>query len=114
GEMVKLFAVTPDDVKRVAKQYLTANRVRLDINPGPQTPRPAEVAVDLGSQAPLASPKVAEVKDDFDRSVMPKVGPTPAFPPPPVVRRKLSNGLEVLIAERHELPILTLNLVAKG
>ena len=27
--------------------------------------------------------------------------------PPPVVRRKLSNGLEVLIAERHELPILT-------
>ena len=114
GEMVKLFAVTPDDVKRVANTYLTANRVRLDINPGPQTPRPAEVEVDRGSQAPAASPKVAEVKDDFDRTVMPKVGPNPEFTPPPVVRRKLSNGLEVLVAERHELPILTLNLVAKG
>ena len=45
---------------------------------------------------------------------MPAVGPTPAFTPPPVVRRKLSNGLEVLIAERHQLPILTLNLVVRG
>ena len=65
AEMVKLFAVTPDDVKRVANKYLTANRVRLDVNPGPQTPRPAEVEVDRDSQAPLASPTVAEVKDDF-------------------------------------------------
>ena len=114
AEMVKLFAVTPDDVKRVANQYLTANRVRLDVNPGPQTPRPPEVEVDREAQAPVANPPVAEVKDDFDRSVMPKVGPNPEFTPPPVVRRKLSNGLEVLVAERHELPILTLNLVVKG
>ena len=45
---------------------------------------------------------------------MPKVGPAPKFTPPPVVRRKLSNGLEVLIAERHELPIVSLDLVVKG
>ena len=45
---------------------------------------------------------------------MPVVGPNPAFTPPPVVRRKLSNGLEVLIAERHQLPILSLRLVARG
>ena len=30
------------------------------------------------------------------------------------MRRKLSNGLEVLIAERHNLPIVGLNLVVKG
>ena len=63
---------------------------------------------------PLASPPVVAVKDTFDRAVMPAVGPAPKFAPPPVVRRRLSNGLEVLIAERHELPILSLELVAKG
>src|SRR4028118_1381461 len=79
--MVKLFAVTPDDVKRVANQYFTANRVRLDIRPGPQTPRPAEVEVERNSQAPLESPKVAEGKDDFDRSVVPQGGADPGRAP---------------------------------
>jgi zinc protease len=54
------------------------------------------------------------VKETFDRSKMPEVGPAPKFTPPGVVRRKLSNGLEVLIAERHELPVLSLELVVKG
>ncbi|AGA25040.1 M16 family metallopeptidase [Singulisphaera acidiphila] len=114
AEMVKLFKVTPEDVKRVANQYLTANRIRLDVNPGDPTPRKAEAEVDRSKQKPAESPKIAEVKDDFDRSKMPEVGPTPKYTPPPVTRRTLSNGLEVLIAERHELPILTLNLVVKG
>ena len=113
-DMTELFAVTAADVKRVANKYLTANRVRIDVIPGPPTPRAPEVTVDGKSQSPLENPKLAEIKDTFDRSVMPKVGPAPKFAPPPVVRRKLSNGLEVLIAERHELPILSLNLVVKG
>ena len=39
------------------------------------------------TQAPLASPAVAEVKDTFDRSVMPKLGPTPHYVPPRFERR---------------------------
>ncbi len=113
AEMVRLFKVTPEDVKRVANQYLTANRIRLDVNPGDPTPRKAEAEVDRSKQTPVEAPKIAEVKDEFDRSKMPEVGPTPKYTPP-VTRRTLSNGLEVLIAERHELPILTLNLVVKG
>jgi zinc protease len=46
--------------------------------------------------------------------VQPEAGPTPTFTPPAVVRRKLSNGINVLVAERHELPILTLSLSARG
>src|SRR5262249_341458 len=44
----------------------------------------------------------------------PKIGPDPLFAPPPVVRRRLSNGLDVLVAERHELPIVSLRLEVKG
>ena len=38
-------------------------------------------------QAPLANPPLAEVKDNFDRSMMPKLGPTPQYIPPPFERR---------------------------
>ena len=114
SDMKKLFAVTPADVQRVAKKYLTSERVRLDVTPGAPTPRAPEVAVDPKSQAPLTSPPVVAVKDTFDRSKMPSVGPAPKFAPPAVVRRKLSNGLPVLISERHELPILSVELAVKG
>jgi zinc protease len=110
----KLFAVTPADVKRVANQYLIAHRVRLDVNPGAPTPRAPEAVVDRGAQAASAPVAAAEIKDIFDRSKMPQVGPNPIFTPPPVVRRRLSNGLEVLIAERHRLPILSLRLFVRG
>ena len=113
-EMRRLFRVTPADVKRVANQYLTAGRVRLDVVPGAREPRPEDRGTAASVQPPLASPSLPAIQDTFDRSVMPEVGPAPKFTPPPVVRRRLSNGLEVLIAERHELPIVTLDLVVKG
>jgi zinc protease len=113
-QMAALFAVTPADVKRVANQYLTAGRVRVDVTPGSPTPRAPEAAVDPKSQAPMARPPALAVKDTYDRSKMPEVGPAPKFTPPAVVRRTLSNGLEVLVAERHGLPIVSLELVVKG
>ncbi len=113
-QMRKTFAVTPADVKRVATKYLTANRLRLDVNPGPATARAPEPPVDPKAQAPMERPPVVAVKDDFDRSLKPTPGVTPKFTAPTVVRRKLSNGLEVLIVERHTLPILGVSLVIKG
>ena len=82
--------------------------------PGSATPRPEDHGTEGRAQTPLANPKLPTIQDTFDRSVMPEVGPAPKFTPPPVVRRRLSNGLEVLIAERHELPIVTFDLVVKG
>ena len=113
-EMEKLFEVTPADVQRVAKKYLTANRVRLDVVPGAPTERAPEAVVDKSKQSPLPPVKLAEVKDTFDRTKQPEPGPTPVFTPPAIVRRKLSNGMNVLVAERHELPILTISLAARG
>ncbi len=139
GRLKKLFAVTSADVKRVARKYLTVGRARLDINPGAVTPRAAEAVVDrrkgpasrLSPRPPNSKAAVVVVerngqedggtvaaalaiKDTFDRSKMPDFGPNPRFTPPPIVRRKLSNGLEVLIAERHRLPILAVLLICRG
>lgn len=114
NELKKLFAVTPADVQRVAKAYLTPNRVRVDVVPGAPTPRAPEVAVDPSLQEELKSPPVVNAADSFDRSKMPTLAATPEFAPPPAQRRTLSNGLGLLVVERHELPILSLNLVVRG
>ncbi len=112
-ELKDLFAVTPADVQRVARQYLTEGRVRLDVLPGEKATLPEDPEVDRSSQVAI-TPEPPPIEDTFDRGQMPGLAETPSFSPPPFERRRLSNGLEVLIAERRNLPIVTLGLVFKG
>lgn len=117
AELDRVFAVTPDDVRRVARQYLGPDRVELDIVPGEPSPAPAAAdgprQADAGDAAAAPAPG-PEIKDAFDRSTMPPLGPTPRYQPPRFERRKLSNGLELRVVERHELPIVTVDLVVKS
>jgi zinc protease len=46
-----------------------------------------------------------------DRSVPPKVGPPPVFIMAPIQRFTLSNGLRVVLLEKHEVPLVQINLV---
>ncbi len=86
AELDRVFAVTPADVRRVANQYLGANRVELDILPGDPMPRPSQADAVAAKPKPAPdsapAPTAVEVKDEFDRSVMPELGPTPRFQPP--------------------------------
>jgi len=113
-ELEKVFLVTPADVTRVARKHVGARRIEIDVLPGEPASRPPEAAVDLAKQAPVAGPPIADVRDVFDRSIMPKPGATPHYVPPRFERRKLSNGLELRIIERHDLPIVTFDLVVKS
>ena len=47
-----------------------------------------------------------------DRSKLPELGTPPDLELPPLRRAKLSNGLEVVLAERHEAPLVQLSLIA--
>ncbi len=113
-ELDKVFAVTPEDVRRVALKYLGPNRVELDISPGEAANRPPVAAAVHPQTATSPAPPLAEIPDNFDRSIMPDLGPTPRYRAPRFERRRLSNGLELRIIERHELPIVTVELVVKS
>ena len=64
-----------------------------------------------GGQAAPQRSKKQEVAVDYSK--LPKPGPDPKVGLPPVERRTLSNGLQVLIVQHHELPIVNMNLVMK-
>ena len=49
--------------------------------------------------------------ETLDRSVPPGPGPLRPFHFPEIHRRSLPNGLEVVVAEKHDFPVATLDLV---
>jgi zinc protease len=67
----------------------------------------------VGSGVGRGAGKQANPKLKTDRSLLPKEKPDPKLTLPAVQRRKLSNGLEVLVVEHHELPVVSMNLVMK-
>ncbi|HWS88406.1 MAG TPA: pitrilysin family protein, partial [Pyrinomonadaceae bacterium] len=64
-------------------------------------------------QAARAGGQKEPAKPKADLSLLPKPKPDPKLTLPAVQRRKLSNGLEVLVVEHHELPVVSMNLVMK-
>ncbi len=49
-----------------------------------------------------------------DRSKPPALGPPPVLKLPPIQHFKLSNGLPVLLMERHEVPLVQINLLVNA
>jgi zinc protease len=85
--------------------------------------RPAGAAPPAAT-APATTPNAAKdakaKKDKYkDQSQLgglyqiPRPKPDPLFKLPQLQRRKLSNGLEVMLVEHHELPVVSMNLVLK-
>jgi zinc protease len=49
-----------------------------------------------------------------DRSAPPQVGPPPSFAMAPVQQFTLSNGLQVVLLEKHQVPLVQIDLVVKA
>ena len=56
-------------------------------------------------------PELMASGQDADRSDLPRVGEAPVPDFPEIRRATLSNGLEVVLAERHDLPLVDLELL---
>jgi zinc protease len=110
--------VTPADVQRVAKQYLTDNRLIMSYVPrkaGAETNAGARRgATNDAANKPTSVSSEEKKKTAPDASKLPKPGPNPKFALPPIEKSKLSNGLEVWTVRQSELPIVSMNMVFKS
>jgi zinc protease len=108
-ELDKYRRVTPADVQRVARDYLTANRLVMTY-----MPKKAEGGARMNQAANTPTSKSSEKKTEPDTSKLPKPGANPRFNLPPIVKNKLSNGMEVWTVRQPELPIVSMNMVFKS
>ena len=101
--------VTPAEITRVANQYLQANHLVMSI-----VPRKDKAASQANSAAntPTSTKKKEKSTVDYSQN-LPKGGADPKFALPPIEKQKLSNGLEVWLVRRSELPIVSMNMVFK-
>ncbi len=68
----------------------------------PPAPTPAAPAAAPAAEAPAARP-ASPATVDLTRP--PELAPPPALDLPPIVTRRLDNGLSLMIVEQHELPV---------
>ena len=83
-------AATPASVKKAADEWLSDGDYVLEVHPYPTT---------LKTSAPL------------DRSKEPALGSAMSLKLPPMQTAKLSNGLKVVLAERHSAPVVNFSLM---
>ena len=114
--MATVASVTPAQLQAVGKQWLGDGDHTLVVLPGERTALAEEPAVE---PAPLTLPPVApkyEVLPSMvDRSTgvpMPEKFPELKFPE--LQRATLSNGAEVILAERHEVPVVQVRMLLDG
>ncbi|MGA2255490.1 MAG: pitrilysin family protein, partial [Thermoguttaceae bacterium] len=123
GYMAKDFArygcVDAGKVTQMAKRFLGPGRVVVEVVPESELsvqPNPlisaeaarAAMAKDLPA-LPTFSPKV--VAEGAGRESLPEGSAEPKFSLPPVKRATLSNGMHLLLVEKHELPVVNLHVV---
>ena len=114
--MQNIATATPADLQALAGKWLDEGSHTLVIVPGERTPLPEEPAVDPEPLAiPEVDPQYSTVPSTVDRSAgvpLPESFPELVFPD--LQRATLSNGLQVILAERHTVPVVQFNLLMDG
>ncbi|MEO6065717.1 MAG: pitrilysin family protein [Lysobacterales bacterium] len=114
--LATLEAATPASVQAAGRKWLAAGDHTLTVVPGTRGPITEEPAVEAAPLTlPAADPKYTVVASDVDRSKgVPKVTDFPALKFPALQRATLANGIEVILAERHDIPVVQFSLELDG
>ncbi len=62
----------------------------------------------------LPFPSYQTAKDEVDRSQLPEPGPPPEVSFPPLQRTNLANGLKIILAGRHGVPLVNFDLLVNA
>jgi predicted Zn-dependent peptidase len=108
---------TPADVLAASRKWLTKGDYTLTVVPTKTAPKEDVVAgLPPAAQAPALLPakptsQFRTVASSIDRSKgVPRVDRYPDLTFPKVERGKLRNGIEVVLAQRHTIPVVNLSL----
>ena len=109
--------VTPEDVKRAANTYLIEHRLKASVVPqgkerstagAPPAETPPSAAESTAAQT------TKRTAENASKWKLPTPKADPRLTLPQAQRHRLSNGLEIVLVEHHELPVVTMNLVVKS
>ena len=130
-DLARYDAATPESLAAWTKKILTkSTRLIVQVAPNPKAPimgrlinppaQPAPAvakaaAIDAGVGLKAAPGKIASrtSPDAAFRASLPAPGEKHAFKIPTVKRLRLKNGLPVILAESHKLPLVSVDLVLK-
>ena len=110
-------SATAADVTAAGKQWLSRGDHTIVITPGDRVATVEEASKSHPDMAlvPAADAKYTTVETGVDRSQgVPKTTQFPALSFPELQRATLSNGIKVILAERHVIPVVTMSLELPG
>jgi zinc protease len=84
---------TPKDIRQTAQKWLSDGVFVLNVEP---------------------TPEYSVASSGADRSKLPATGTPPDLKLPPLQRTTLSNGLKVVLAERHNAPVVDMTLIVNA
>ncbi|MCG6116867.1 MAG: insulinase family protein [Aquimonas sp.] len=121
SSMARVESAQPRDLLAVAQRWLASGDHTLVIEPG-QRPEPEpdvrsldEGETDLALADPLPAPGLSALPSGVDRSSgVPQTTEFPRLVFPALERARLSNGVEVVLAQRHDVPVVQLSLELRG
>ncbi|KAA2284739.1 M16 family metallopeptidase [Arenimonas fontis] len=105
------------DVREAGRRWLSRGDHTLVVLPGERVATVEEPAAEHPPMAevPPADPKYRTVETDVDRSQgVPRTSEFPELSFPALERAELSNGIKVVLAERHGVPVVQMSLLMKG
>ncbi len=116
ASLANIAAATADDVRAAGSEWLSRGDHTLVVVPGERTPLAEAPAVTPAPfELPPVDPGYATTPPAIDRSQ--GVPVTREFPPlkfPELQRATLSNGTTIVLAERHEVPVVQMSYEFDG
>jgi predicted Zn-dependent peptidase len=109
-------SATPEEVRAVARKWLGQPSHTFVVVPGARTPLVEDAAVKPAPfTLPAADPRFTTVASDLDRSTgVPSVDRFPELTFPELQHATLKNGSKLILAERHDIPVVQLSYEFDG